>query len=440
MNSFKKILIGIALGIILAIVAIVLILSNVVHKAKEDYQDEVTAVVSILEESKEPVFQVDYMLAGLNLSSQFQEYLQEGVAKGWWTEEFITQVLTDDLLPIYGVQYSKTFKALGKVLNKKLEGSNLGEILAKVKEVLPQIIEKLKSMDLEQLKQTLVGIRNKILSLDINRIILAIQNIKNMISHLDFTKIKQIINKIKNSGILDKIEDLKGKIKVLEDKLKDVSANLDGVLINIENIIVNVKEIIVKIKEVISNIDLSDLEAIKDKIKEIIEQIKDKIGDLDVFIANIKHKIEVLIAKIKDFLNDISYIIDDIKDAVEDIINDLIAFLNSIKDWLFEDVKPDFDWSTVVSGNKAILLNALDINILYDTIDDGRCSSLPGSPSTCIYVYNISFTLENIAEALPTTDSEKGGIRYVLPIEKPLKNRYGVKPTGPILNAINNKL
>lgn len=314
MSNIKSIIIGTVIGIILAIVIAAILGISLVGKVKDDYGDEAVAIKDILIDSKDPVLQKDYLLAGLTLSEDFQNYLETGIEKGWWTEEFIIQTGLDNVLHVYLAQFKGVFDAV--------KDSDTGVKIQRLIERVKPLIPKIKSLAARLDKNTITNLLAKISALRIK------------LASLDFSvlkaRIKQLTNKINNfvnSSAYKKISVLIKHYKngtlgeFITDKFLDT--NLGQALQNLVN-----------------NINGLSWEKIKQFIIDAINN--SSLGD-----------------DLADLINNISGKVEDIKALIERLL---------------QDTEADFDFNTVANADgdvvlpdgttiSARLLNALDIEI-----------------------------------------------------------------------------
>lgn len=391
MKKFKPTIVGIVIGILLFVILTFSIGYNAFNKLEKDYGDEAKKLVEVLNASKEPVFQEDYILAGLNLSPQFKMYLAKGIEKGWWTEEYITQVALDDLLPIYVKQFSDVFKLLAETE----KGEKVINAINAIKEKYPEIEEYIKSLDINKIKGTLYKLRDAFMSLDINRLILQIQSIKDMLSKLDKDQIESMINKIK---------DLITNIKIILNKydLDEIKDKINEIKNQIEELKLKLTYYINKIKDWLDNLDL-------DKLENILTKLEDILGDVDwdhvrheihKFLYNLKIKIETILGDIDEFIYNIRALIH----RILNLINNIIPILYN---YIFQNLDNDYNFvnSVTIAGKEipAEVLNGIDIHITR-YFDPGTS---PWFTDDTLYINSISISPE------VTMAGEGQGIRFV---------------------------
>lgn len=208
---------------------------SVISTKKKDYKDDIEIYSNVLEEITKPVFQTNYLLAGLTLSPEFQHFLEEKIEEGWWTEDYITQVLLDDLVPIYIDQYTATLKAILSVPQ-----------VQEIKYKLNLLVSKLKALPIDSIFSTLRALVAYITMLDTDKIL-------DTINHLLSIDVGKLESEIKNSI----------------EKLTNVAENVADALENLTDI--TVEDIInTIINQITSNIDMGPIVG---KIKDIIVKL-----------------------------------------------------------------------------------------------------------------------------------------------------------------------
>lgn len=171
MNKTVKVALISVISTIAVIALLVAILipvgiDGVKSKLGNDYGNEAQLAETFLNDSKSAAFQTNYIITGLVMSPEFMQYLQDGVTKGWWTEEYLAQFTLDEILPILfdhyrilfgaivsgdGVQGAiGTIKDLKRILaNNKDTITHLLSILSIVmanKDTLAQLVEKIENI------------------------------------------------------------------------------------------------------------------------------------------------------------------------------------------------------------------------------------------------------------------------------------------------------
>ncbi len=448
----RSTIVGIIIGIVMFIIVLVALGFNIYGKVVADYSDEYESAIELLEKSKDPVLQKDYIIAGLTLSPDFQHYLEEGVRTGWWTEEFLTQVFLDDLLPIYANQYSATFKALKNALEEsgKLDG---------IKELIPKIKSFLSKLDINQIKTLISKVRNLLLSLDFSKIILTLQNLKGILANIDLSKLTNLIANLKGflgnldvDQIQEKLKNLQALIGNLKDTLSELFEKID---------IDKLQDLIGKVVDFINNLDQETIDKIKDflenldleQLQVVIEKILDFLEDLD--LGAIKDMINDLIGDVGELIEKIKEIIANIKESLAEIIDFLQNLVDNIYAWLIADVDDDFDFNKIdgmdgaVDGNITLggkdvpitLLNGADLYINY-YIDDQGTTSGPGNKNDDeITIQSVTITFERFMSSV-----DGGGLRYVVPLNggdgKTTENSvvYLTLRINQIIDIVNSKI
>ncbi len=350
--------------IVVAIVAAIA-LPRVIEQAKvaavTNFDDEYQEIAYILDESKEPVIQPNYLITGLIMSPDFQEYLDQGVQKGWWTEEFLEQFLIDEALPIFFTNYHVLFSAI-------IGSDGVQETLDKLG------IAKGKIQALGFTIQAKIGTVRGLLN----------SPTVNAIRGLDFNKINSDINALIaaiNSIDTEAINDIINQLKAID---------FDKIIATIEEIqeidFDSIADAIKKIQE----IDVEQLKAIIEQIKAIdFEQIKQLISDIKDLVDKIENGgfdgiIQDILENIldSDFVQGILETIDNAEDSLQLLVKLLTLYYEKVVDveqdhnFFGDGTTPD---TIVLPGGITIevpekitngawprLLNALDIEIPAD--------------------------------------------------------------------------
>lgn len=243
----NKFVLGMLTGIITATIIIALGSYMFVAQEIDNYSDEVRGAKNFIAESKKPVLQKNYILAGLTLSPDFQLYLQHGVEEGWWTTEYLEEVLADDVIPVYiteekamlgaVIQSDNIQSILEKVniIKGKLKGVNKNSILYRLSLLkgdiigkIPSIVQNLINNNYDAIKSEIVLIaHNFIESLDLeNQVTLLIENLVDTLGK----NISDLIDKeiAKLQPIIDKIIATYGSLEAFLEKLtQDVDKGTD---------------------------------------------------------------------------------------------------------------------------------------------------------------------------------------------------------------------
>lgn len=347
----KSTLIGIALGIVALIIIELVFGLTFVGKVKDDYQDDVESVVNILAAADEAVIQPDQIISGLLSSEDFQEFIEKGIAKGWWTADFIIQFTFDDVLPVR----AKEFKFIINTVKESETGQKLTELIpqlkdliVKIKPIIQKIIQSLNSEQLANLIAKLAALKAKILSLDLSQLQALVNKLANILEQL-----QALIPKIK-TGIAE-LNKLVVKVQVLIKKLNQITNS-------------STVQTIKKLIQAYKNGTLDDI--IKDKIinSDIGQKLNNLINNLNTLTwDDVKQFILQAVAD-SSLGEKIKEIIDKVNSTVDDV--------QALIDKLLTNVEEDFDFNTVANENgkvvlpdgtqiSARLLNALDLEITY---------------------------------------------------------------------------
>ncbi len=415
MNTLKPFFVGFLLGILVLATGAGLFAKTMYDNTLDNYGDETTGVVSLLEEAKDPVFQKDYIITGLILSDDFNAFLEEGVETGLWTEDFLIQFAADYSLPILLGHYADLIGAIASTDQAKEIAqivSKLMDILVKVKLQLqvmgPEIqdlIEMLhdpatKDKAIAQIKEKVLTILENAGALDvfaniINKLDVVKFKVKGTVESFErlfkelkdpelraeFTaKLKSFIQaKIESLGLTDKVADIKANIAAnLEGVKAGVIDSVDGLVDGLSDkkdaiiaaIASGKADIIAQIEIAIDTIinsivDSIDISGIKGKLAEAIIAHK---GDI---VAAIK---DVVLSNVN--VDAINKIIDGITDItkVEDVENDNWMFIPALK--AYDDSMNLFDLPSDVYKQLNLLepvINVLTLDIVYTyTPDDGN--------------------------------------------------------------------
>ncbi len=387
---------------------------KVVEKIKTtavvNYEDEFSELAYILDESKGAVIQPNYIITGLIMSPDFQEYLDEGVQNGWWTEEFLEEFLIDEALPIFFTNYHVLFSVILGSDPVQGAGEKVTIIKAKVEQILYAVkgqigrisnflnsgaINDIKSLvaTLQANKDQIVGIISTLQSLDIENINSIVSQLKDSLGQLE-----DVIAAVKN---LD-IEKLTSSVENLVEGLTSVITaiqNLDTD--SIEDVVVTLKEI----KATIDGLDKEQLAETIEKAKAIVETIQNTDFSELIELVN---KVVDLIEKIQngEFDGLLGDVLENIlnSDAIQDIIGDLELTVEKIIQLLqiyftkFVDYDHDYNFfepitiagNTVDLSDYARILNVIDVEIPTDAFvydNNGTSVNLSDDTLTINAVY-----------------------------------------------------
>ncbi len=330
------ILIGFLFGILLTAVIAYGVITTKLEDAKGDYGNEVHALGSVVEEALPAIAQKDYVLAGLTLSSDFQELLEYGVQNGWWTEEFLTQVLIDDVIPVYIDQYAATIGAI--------KGTDQYQnIVDKVQEVIDTIAK----LPKEEIKATV----HKLLSMNFS----LIQN-----------KLFSIMSLVQDLPAI--AEQLGGKLASVEDVVNTLKEkDIDAIVAKVTSLVNTINSLTPDdIKDAV--LDTQKAQELLEKLEEVssllekIPGILDSLGELKGEAAEIVENIKGIVEQLQETISIIESELSKITDALDN------TFANVDDDFLF--VEGENNILTVsfnLSKLEATILNAIDITIVEDS-------------------------------------------------------------------------
>ncbi len=323
-KTLQTFFVGFLLGILVLGTTAGVFAKTYIDKTKNNYVDEGTKIVNLVSDAKDPLLQKDYVITGLILSDEFNEFLEEGIQKGLWTEDFLAEFALDYSLPILLKNYSDVLSLVAntdqaKELSKTL--SKIAELITKVKVQWqiygPKIIDlvhklkdpNLKTEALAALKETIWNFLADSGLLDV------IANIANKLEIVSF-KVKGTISSVKRfvNDVLEQLKDpnLKAKIlaqvkTVLSQKLTELGLTdkIDAIYSKIENVI---------------NL-LSDIKTGKISQEQIIEFLTTKFASQ---IATVKAEViatlQQKLAEIKDSIN-----LDEIKMEIKAEVVDYVV-------------------------------------------------------------------------------------------------------------------
>lgn len=316
-----------------AAIALPKVIDGAKNAAVVNYSDEYEELAYILDESKDPIVQPNYIITGLIMSPDFQEYLDQGVQKGWWTEEFLEQFLIDEALPIFFTNYHALFSVILGSEPVQGAGEKITIIKAKVQEILYAI-------------KGQVGKLSNLLNSP------AIGNIKDLVATLEANK-DSIANVIQTlQGIdADKLANAVANLQVALGNLQDVidainNTDFDNIQASLEEVVSSLQQAI----ETIKGLDMDSIQASIDQLKDIIEQIqaldKDQLAE---DIAKVKAIIETI--QNTDF------------SAIIDTINNFIDLINKIQNGEFDGVLGDLLESILNSDTIQDILDNIELTV-----------------------------------------------------------------------------
>ncbi len=323
-KTLQTFFVGFLLGILVLGTTAGVFAKTYIDKTKNNYVDEGTKIVNLVSDAKDPLLQKDYVITGLILSDEFNEFLEEGIQKGLWTEDFLAEFALDYSLPILLKNYSDVLSLVAntdqaKELSKTL--SKIAEIITKAKVQWqiygPKIIDlvhKLKDPNLKT--EALAALKEAIWNfLADSGLLEVIANIANKLEIVSF-KVKGTISSVKRfvNEILEKLKDptLKAKIlvqvkAVLSQKLTELGLadKIDAIYSKVENII---------------NL-LSDIKTGKISQKQIIEFLTTKFASqIEAAKAKAVMAVQEKLAEIKESIN-----LDEIKMEIKAEVVDYVV-------------------------------------------------------------------------------------------------------------------
>ncbi len=245
MKTWQSILLGFICGVVLFVVLVISIGLNLVNKVEENYSDEFNATKQLLNESAPAVIQPSYLLAGLTLSPKFQEYLEVQIENGVWNTEYILQVLTDDVIPIYDENLKSMIVLSATNHIQEVENAvdkvnvvqdKVSFLVSTIKTKVSSIVSKINSLNILGIKHKINNTFNEVNSL-INNIFNDLKNIYNKFNNISKDDIKkQIIDKVENSPY---VNDFKKILSDIMDIVSNIEASIDDILNQI-NMTINV--------------------------------------------------------------------------------------------------------------------------------------------------------------------------------------------------------
>ncbi len=267
MNTLKPFFVGFLLGILIIAGGIGIFAKTVYDDTVSDYGDEATTLVSFLEEAKDPALQKDYIITGLILSDDFNEFLEEGVEKGVWTEDFLIQFAGDYSLPILIGHYADVLGAVASTDKAK----EIAEIVSKLMDMLVKV----------KLQLQVVGP-------EIQNLVQMLKDPELKDKALEQIKIK-ILTVLENAGVLDVLANIINKVDVIKYKVKGTVDSFMRLLDTLKDTDIRT-ELITKVKALIS-----------DKIAEL--GLTEKLANLKVgIISTIEEVLGAKISEIKPLI------------------------------------------------------------------------------------------------------------------------------------------
>ncbi len=401
LKTFKPFFVGFLLGVLVLGSGAGLFAKSYVDGAKTDYSDEADKLSTLVDEAKDPLLQKDYVITGLILSDKFNEFLEEGVQEGLWTEEFLIQFGGDYSIPILLKNYADVIFAVASTDKAKAAAKTISKVadaLTKVKlqlqlvgPKLVDLIEKLKDPDLKadalaQIKETVFTI------LQNAGITAAIANILNKLGVFKFKvqdtlgSFKRVIAKVKDSlaefkelfaqlkdpalkekalaqikekvftilqnmGITAAVANILNKLEIFKFKINDTLASFKRAAATVQDTLSELKGLVAQLKD----------PALKEKalaqIKSIVFNTLHNMG-ITAAIANLLNNLEVFKFKVRDTLHSFNRVIENIKELVTKLKDPALKdeVLAQIKDKAFTILQ-----NAGITAAIANLLNKLDV-------------------------------------------------------------------------------
>lgn len=208
-----------------------IIVSDIKYQARLNFGDDKKNITATINEMREPVFQTNYIITGLILSPDFQEFLDKGVVMGWWTKDYLEQFLFDESLPILFNNYRALMLAIltsdgATQLVDKLTTvqSTVQRVIANIRMQLYNLTQSQKVKSVKQMIQ--------ILKEDINTLQLKFNAIENTLNNFDYQQIskllvnvKQLINTVETVGIDGIVGDILENV-IASDFVQSIIDNL----------------------------------------------------------------------------------------------------------------------------------------------------------------------------------------------------------------------
>ncbi len=445
-----------------AAVALPKVIDQAKTAAVTNFDDEYQELSYILDESFEPVIQPNYMITGLIMSPDFQEYLDQGVQNGWWTEEFLEQFLIDEALPIFFTNYHVLFSVLLGSDPVQNAGEQLTIIGTKVKAIITTVKSKIGALSgllnsptvsnlksaiakLEANKETIIGLIATLQSLDVDHINDIVSQLKGGLSEL-----QGVIDALKSIDFAN----IKDTLANVEDNLGEVVATLEDVIAKIQAIDTDsIEETIATLKDIVAQlqaIDKEELQSTIEKITSVIETIKGlDFAELEELVANLKALIEKIENEgfdgiLQDVLGNVLE-----SDAIQNILANLGNLESTLENLLkvlniyitkFVDFDSDYNFfNPITIGDKEVdlsayarLLNVVDVYIPEDgySYDTGGTPAKPGDDTVTITKLYLGFEIDGQA----TTNVLSG------PVTITGSNAFALNTLGldKVFNQINN--
>ncbi len=445
-----------------AAVALPKVIDQAKTAAVTNFDDEYQEIAYILDESFDPVIQPNYMITGLIMSPDFQEYLDQGVQNGWWTEEFLEQFLIDEALPIFFTNYHVLFSVLLGSDPVQDAGQKLTIIKSKVQSIVLAIKGKIGVLSGLLNSPTVANLKAAIGTLEANKE--TILGLIATLQSLDVDHINDVVSQLK--GGLAELQDVIDTLKAIDfsnikDTLANVEDNLGSVVATLEDVIAKIQAIdtdsieqtIATLKDVVAQlqaIDKDELQATIEKLTAVIETIKGLDFDaIEELVVNLKALIEKIENEGFDgILQDVlSNVLE--SDAIQNILSQLGGLESTLENLLkvlniyitkFVDFDSDYNFfEPITIGDKEVdlsdyarLLNVVDVYIPEDgyAYDNGGTPAKPGDDTVTITKLYLGFEIDGQA----TTNVLSG------PVTITGSNAFALNTLGldKVIGQINN--
>ncbi len=445
-----------------AAVALPKVIDQAKTAAVTNFDDEYQEIAYILDESFDPVIQTNYMITGLIMSPDFQEYLDQGVQNGWWTEEFLEQFLIDEALPIFFTNYHVLFSVLLGSDPVQDAGQKLTIIKSKVQSIVLAIKGKIGVLSGLLNSPTVANLKAAIGTLQANKE--TILGLIATLQSLDVDHINDVVSQLK--GGLAELQDVIDTLKAIDfsnikETLANVEDNLGSVVATLEDVIAKVQAIdtdsieqtIATLKDVVAQlqaIDKDELQATIEKLTAVIETIKGLDFDaIEELVVNLKALIEKIENEGFDgILQDVlSNVLE--SDAIQNILSQLGGLESTLENLLkvlniyitkFVDFDSDYNFfEPITIGEKVVdlsdyarLLNVVDVYIPEDgyAYDNGGTPAKPGDDTVTITKLYLGFEIDGQA----TTNVLSG------PVTITGSNAFALNTLGldKVIGQINN--
>ncbi len=257
MNTLKPFFVGFLLGILVIAGGLGIFAKTVYDDTVTNYGDEATTLVSMLEEAKDPALQKDYIITGLILSDDFNEFLEEGVETGVWTEDFLIQFAGDYSLPILIGHYADLIGAIASTDQAK----EIAEIVSKIMDMVVKI-----------------KLQLKVVGPQIQSLIQMLKDPELKDKALEMIK-EKVLTVLENAGVLDVLANIINKVDVIKFKVKGTVDSFMRLLDTLKDTDIRA-ELITKVKALVSDkiAELGLTEKLANLKSGIISTIEEVLG------------------------------------------------------------------------------------------------------------------------------------------------------------------